>query len=305
MRIGYPCINWSIGCRGDKRFMLKSWSEDRFHNTLRNNLDCLETMLRYNVEKRFLYFRISSNLVPFASHPVCSVDWPRHYADRLAGIGSFIRKHHIRIAMHPDPFTLINSPDTDVFQRSRKELAYHAAVLDGMELGPDARIQIHVGGAYGDPESSISRFVTRFHELQPEIRNRLAVEHDDRIFSVSDCIHIHEKTGVPVVFDNLHHELNGNGQPTGDALVATARTWGEHAGPPLVDYSMQAPWERPGRHAAELEPDHFSAFLKEAAVSDMDIMLEIKGKERAADAALRAAADDPRLVNPPSGPWRP
>jgi UV DNA damage endonuclease len=64
-------------------------------------------------------------------------------------IGTFIKTNNIRISMHPDQFTLINSIDNSVFERSLSELVYHEEVLDSMGLDSSAKIQIHVGGVYG------------------------------------------------------------------------------------------------------------------------------------------------------------
>ncbi len=52
--------------------------------------------------------------------------------------------------MHPDQFTLINSIKEDIFERSKNELTYHAQILDLLKLDTSAKIQIHVGVAYGD-----------------------------------------------------------------------------------------------------------------------------------------------------------
>ena len=150
MKIGYPCLNLTIGCKASRTFRLKSFSEQRLIETVADNLDCLMHILRWNVERRILFFRITSDLVPFASHPVCRFDWLGHFRETFARIGAFIRSHNIRISMHPDPFTLINSRDEAIFERSCRELLYHAQVLDAMELDRTAKIQIHVGGVYGD-----------------------------------------------------------------------------------------------------------------------------------------------------------
>ena len=150
MKIGYPCINWTIGCKGDRTFRLKSYSEDRLIRTVRNNLDCLLAMLRFNVEHDILFFRITSDLVPFASHPVCDFDWLDYFKQDFAAIGSYINARSIRISMHPGQFTILNSPDAGVLEASSKELEYHAQVLDAMGLDTSAKIQLHVGGVYGN-----------------------------------------------------------------------------------------------------------------------------------------------------------
>lgn len=42
--------------------------------------------------------------------------------------------------MHPDQSTLINSRDNERFQRSVKELRYHAGVLDFLAVPDSAKI---------------------------------------------------------------------------------------------------------------------------------------------------------------------
>jgi UV DNA damage endonuclease len=108
MKIGYPCINRTIGCSANRTFRLKSYSEERLIETVENNLDCLLNILKFNVEHNILFFRITSDLVPFASHPICQFPWQRFFRDKFRKIGDLIRTHGIRISMHPDQFTLIN-----------------------------------------------------------------------------------------------------------------------------------------------------------------------------------------------------
>ena len=175
MKIGYPCLNYSLDCRANKTFRLKSFSQSRLIETVENNLDCLDQILRYNVENRMLFFRITSDLVPFASHPVCTFNWQKHFAEKFKQLGKFIKQNRIRISMHPDQFTLINSTDPEIFQRSHNELRYHANVLDSMQLDHTARIQIHVGGVYGDKPASMKRFIKRFEIFDEPVRNRLFI----------------------------------------------------------------------------------------------------------------------------------
>lgn len=97
MKIGYPCINRTISCQGNKTFRLKSYSEKRFIGTVSNNLDCLHKILAYNLDHQILFFRISSDIIPFASHPVLTVDWKKYFKDELEEIGSFINMNHFLV----------------------------------------------------------------------------------------------------------------------------------------------------------------------------------------------------------------
>ena len=295
MKIGYPCINRSIGCLSSRTFRLKSYSEERLIETVGGNLECLLRTLRFNVERGLLFFRITSDLVPFASHPVCRFDWRRHFRKLFKGIGAFIRTNRVRVSMHPDQFTLINSLSEDVLKRSVAELRYHAAVLDQMGLDLTARIQIHVGGVYGDRKGSMQRFEERYSRLPLPVRRRLVVENDEKSYSLRDCLKLHERTGIPVVCDVFHHRLLNHGENIREALRLAGLTWKKRDGLPIVDYSTQASGKRRGSHAASIRPAAFKRFLSDSKPFDFDLMLEIKDKEKSALRALRAASADPRL----------
>jgi UV DNA damage endonuclease len=295
MKIGYPCINRSIDCRANHTFRLKSYSEQRLIETVEQNLTCLFKILRYNIRKNLYFFRITSDLVPFASHPVNKYKWQEHFARQFTEIGEFIRRQHIRISMHPDQFTLINSPDPVIFTRSVAELKYHAEVLDLMHLDLSAKIQIHVGGVYKDKFKSARRFVTRYRKLPKKVLSRLVVENDDKSYSTKDCLRIHSDTGIPVLFDTFHHELYNNGETIANCLKETSRTWQKQDGIPMLDYSHQRAGSAKGAHAETIQMRIFRKFLEQSKPHDFDIMLEIKDKERSALRAVRIAQADARF----------
>jgi UV DNA damage endonuclease len=303
VKIGYPCINYSVPCRGNRTFRLASYSETTIISTVRRNLACLRTILDYNVAHGILFFRITSDLVPFASHPVCVFDWKEYFLSEFRAIGEFIRMHEMRVSMHPDQFVIINALDQNIVQRSVHELGYHASVLDLMGLPDSAKIQIHIGGVYGNRSGSLERFIERYHSLPSPVQRRLVIENDDRNFTVKDCIYVSGQTGIPVLFDIFHHELNGAGNPIDEVLSSVERTWKSNDGIPMVDYSSQEPGGRRGNHAARLDPNHFKAFLDRSIPFDFDVMLEIKEKEQAAIKAREIGHNDERIrVKPTYNP---
>ena len=296
MRIGYPCINTTIGCKSSRTFRLKSYSEERLRKTVENNLWCLGKILRFNVTHHILFFRITSDLVPFASHPICKFDWQGYFKKEFKAIGHFIKSHGIRISMHPDQFTLINSLDNRVFENSVRELVYHAQVLDLMELDTNAKIQIHVGGVYGDKEKSTKRFVQRYEKLDKIIKRRLVIENDDRLYSLKDCLNINARTGIPVLFDVFHHELNNSGEATKNAFKLFTKTWKGKDGIPMVDYSSPRTDALKRKHAESTNLKHFRDFLEKTELFDFDVMLEIKDKEKSAVKAVRTVSNDNRFM---------
>jgi UV DNA damage endonuclease len=297
MKIGYPCINRSIGCQGNKKFRLKSYSEEKFISTVKNNLDCLLKMLQFNLRHHLFFFRITSDLVPFASHPVCQFLWQPFFSEKFKTIGRFIKDHHFRISMHPDQFTLINTPDINIFNRSVAELFYHADVLNLLELDENAKIQIHVGGVYGDKVKSMNRFIERFYLLDKSIQERLIIENDDRHYTLNDCMFIHEEIGIPVLYDVFHFSLLNKGEALRDALTVAASTWHAQHGLPMVDYSSQKPNARRGTHAESIDVNDFSNFMASTGSIDFDVMLEIKDKETSALKARDILKNDIRFYN--------
>lgn len=286
MKLGYPCINRSIGCSANSTFRLANYSEQNMILKIGNNLDCLIRILEYNLRNNILFFRISSDTIPFASHPVCTFDWVEYFKPLIRKIGDFIRENNIRISMHPDQFVLVNAKDGDIVQNSIKELEYHCTLLDAMRLDTTAKVQIHVGGVYGDKQKSMDRFIENYTVLPEFIRKRLVIENDDKSYSLGDCLIISTETDIPVLFDTLHHTCLNNGESHREGIIRSGGTWKEKDGVPMVDYSSQKKEGRMGAHSEHIDPELFRQFIHETKGLDFDIMLEIKDKEQSAIQAL-------------------
>ena len=145
MNIGYPCINNSIPRNGSSTFRLASYSESKLIQTVKDNLIHLYQILEYNVKNNLLFFKISSDLVPFASHPICKFGWFKFFQSEFEQIGDYVKRHNIRISMHPDQFVILNSPNDKILENSINELKYHCKLLDTMRLDETAKVQVHVG----------------------------------------------------------------------------------------------------------------------------------------------------------------
>lgn len=297
IRIGYPCSNLTLRATAARTFRLASYSDERLIETVDENLTALESYLRWNAAHGISFFRISSDTVPFASHPVMSVDWQRHFADRFAEIGALIAIHRMRISVHPGQYTLLNSDRPEVIERSVAELVYHADLLDLLGLDQTHKIQIHVGGIYGDKATASARFVDTWTCLPEPVRRRLVIENDERQYCLADAMRIHEATGIPVVFDVLHHRLFNEGESLDEALDLAMSTWTGH-GAPMIDYSSQHPDRQRGAHALSIDLDDFLPVAATIGDRDADLMLEIKDKEAS---ALRAIATLQHFVEASAG----
>lgn len=74
----------------------------------------------------FIFFRISSDIIPFASHPIFQFQWNDIFSKQLNRLGQLIKENDIRITMHPDQLVLINSRNPSIIDNSIKELDYQS-----------------------------------------------------------------------------------------------------------------------------------------------------------------------------------
>lgn len=289
MRIGYPGRNLTLDLPAPP-LRPELYSPERFTQAVAANLDAIAATMRWNLERGILYWRLNPYTIPLATHPVVDVDWGAVFADQLREIGAFVRKHGMRLTVHPGQYIRLTSDDPDVVRRSVAELAHHAALFDRMELDGTHKVQIHTGVPGDDKAAAIDRFVAAWDALPDAVRARLAIENDERLFSLVDNLAIHARTGVPLVFDTFHHSLFNNGESPDEALELVAPTWEGH-GPAMIDYSTQDPAKSPGAHAATIDPDDFARVLPHLRRHEIDIMLEIKDKESSTLTALAIAQD--------------
>ncbi|HEY6354394.1 MAG TPA: hypothetical protein VIY30_07885, partial [Burkholderiaceae bacterium] len=148
------------------------------------------------------------------------------------------------------------------------------------------KIVIHVGGAYSDKAAALDRWIATFLRLPDQVRRRVIVENDERLFGVEDVLTASAASGVPVVLDVLHHRVYAGpsaDEALPDLMRAAARTW-ETArdGVAKIHYSTQATGGRAGAHAEYVDPAELAHFLDLAPREvEFDCMLEAKAKDLA------------------------
>jgi UV DNA damage endonuclease len=200
---------------------------DRLSELCRHNALRLADALAYCARHGIGDFRINSQLLPLYTHPsfgyrLSDLPGGSEIGALLAGCGSFARKHRLRTTFHPDQFVLLNSPSKEVTDRSVEELAYQAELAD--LVGADV-VNIHGGGAYGEPAAALDRLRRRIERLPEVIRRRLTLENDDRVFRPADLLPVCRATGVPMVYDVHHHRVLPDGLSIEEATRAALATW--------------------------------------------------------------------------------
>jgi len=274
MRIGYACINTQLPTSA-RTVRLANATPERLRELIASNLDALETILRWNAEHDIRVFRLTSNLVPLASHPANTLAWWDEFGDRLAGIGAVVRREELALSTHPGQYTVLGSARPEVVTAAVAELEYHARLFDAMEL-PDPHIVVHVTG-------TDDRFARAFEQLSTGAQRRLVLENDERR-SLADALQLAGLLGTRVVFDSFHHSLNPSldGAGTRELALLAAAGWD---GRQEVHFSTQQAGKRPGAHADALDLEAFAVFAGDVGDLPLDCVLEVKDKERSTLAA--------------------
>lgn len=296
IKIGYACLTVGVSHTQFRTCSLKNTSAALLEELVHSNLTALGHMLDYNSEHRIQLLRISSDIIPFASHAEVDFPWVQIFQEELALLGEKAREAGIRLSMHPGQYTVLNSPSAEVVTRAVADLEYHCSFLDALGMGPDCKIILHVGGAYGDKEAAIARFKENYRLLNPSIKNRLVIENDDKIYSISEVLEIGLACEIPVVFDNLHHEVYPAQESKSEVewIALCAETWRESGGPQKIHYSQQAQGKRAGSHSATIAVRTFVEFASRLP-DGCNVMLEVKDKNLSAVKCILATAQPGKI----------
>jgi len=291
MNLGYACINMTLGGQKPKittnRSMIKKTFVDKGIDyagelSLLNSRDLCE-IVKWNVENGINFFRISSDIFPWASEYNIE-DLPQYQRIKtvLSSCGNYARDNRVRLTSHPGPFNVLVSPREHVVQNTITDLTNHGKVFDllGLDRTPYNKINIHCNGVYGDKQSALDRFCKNFESLPESVQTRLTVENDDKasMYSVKDLMHIHERIGIPIVFDYHHHKFCTGDMTEQEALELAISTWPKGI-TPVVHYS-----ESKALHESneKLKPQAHSDYinnLPNTYGNKVDIMVESKAKE--------------------------
>tara|TARA_Y100000816_G_scaffold105714_1_gene73647 strand:+ start:34 stop:753 length:720 start_codon:yes stop_codon:yes gene_type:complete len=193
-------------------------------------------------------------------------------------IGEVADKYGHRLTFHPGQYNLLTSPRQDVVEKTQMDLSMHADILDAMNRDDDSVMIIHGGGAYGDKKHALERFVENFKKMPENVKRRLVLENDERVYSSRDLLPICEALDIPLVLDFHHYNIYPDGQPVENILMRALNIWDFRGITPKFHLSDQKPGARTGAHAdyvEEIPPILFET----AKETPLDIMIEAKHKE--------------------------
>ncbi|TKK69346.1 UV DNA damage repair endonuclease UvsE [Ilyomonas limi] len=281
MSLGYACINISLSEEGIttnrtmiRRTFLEKGIQYASQLALQNVKGLLE-ILKWNVANNIKVFRITSELFPWASEYTLE-SLPDFKEIRL--VLEEAGKQPVRVSTHPGPFNKLAGSGTTL-TNTIKDLEIHGRLFDLMGLPASHRhkINIHVGGAYGDKVATIERFAQNFKLLSASVQKRLSVENDDKtgLYTVADLVPLHQMIGIPIVFDYFHHKLHPGTQSEEEAFLAAYNTWDVK---PVFHYSSSRKEKEDPTSKKEAHSDWVHERINTYG-KDVDIVLETKMKE--------------------------
>lgn len=297
MSIGYACLGVGIPNTSFRTCIQKNAIPENLYDIIGSNLEALYHLLEYNRKKGIQLFRISSDLIPFGSSHVNTLDWSRDFKQEWEKLGALIEESDFRISMHPGQYTVINSPRTEVVDRAVEDLIYHEKVLSNLSTNSKHKIILHIGGAYGDKPLAMERFSRNYQKLPATVKARLVIENDDRIYNIEEVLSLGENLGIPVVFDNLHHRVNPPKEEKSENywIGRAGESWGEKDGNQKIHYSQENPQKRRGAHSETINLDEFLSFYKGLDLPRPDIMLEVKDKNLSAVKSINGTSVDGKI----------
>ena len=294
-QLGYACINMHLSDLPKSqrvttnRSMIKRTFQERglpyaSELALANCRDLL-TILKWNDKHDIRFFRISSDIFPWASEYKLS-DLPDFDAicDALQDAGDYIEDQGHRITAHPGPFNKLTSPNEQVIQNTIRDLEIHGELFDmlGLSRTPYNKLNIHVGAHYNDKSMALANFNRNFHRLSDAVKSRLTVENDDKasLYSTKELYdNVYQEIGIPIVHDIHHHKFCTGGLEDEEAMLYAAMTWGDVT--PVVHYSESRSIEH---NDPKIKPQAHSDYVYDFIDThglDVDVMIEAKAKELA------------------------
>ncbi len=234
-------------------------------------------------------FRITSQIIPLATHPVTGYDI-EDLPNAVLIMGALrrarvlARANDIRLSFHPDQFVVLNSESSATVASSIRELEHQARIAE--LVGAEA-LTLHGGGGVGGETKALMRLQEGVESLSLKARELLALENDDRSFTPSALLPFCERNGIAFVYDVHHHRCKPDGMSILEVSSRAATTW-KGREPWMHISSPRDGWSssNPRSHAEYID---VSDVPEEWMGKRLTIDVEAKAKERAVLEIMRQA----------------
>jgi len=286
IRLGYVALPVSIPITASKTITLTNYKklgirrgEEKRTLIFEENLENFLEILKYNKSNGINFYRMTSHLVPLLTYPNSYNNILRKHKDKLDKIGKFIKDNNMRVDMHPDQYLVLNSINPNVVESTILSLNYYDSLMDFLNL--NTNIILHIGSGQNGKTNSMKRFEENFNKLSKSIKDKIAIENDDRTFNIRNTLTLAKKLNIPMVLDYHHFLVNKNNEKIDDFIVEIFSTWKNSI--PKIHFSSPKSKKDKRSHHDYINSDTFIEFIEKIKFCDInfDVMIEAKQKDEA------------------------
>lgn len=284
IRLGYACVPVTIDETSSHTITYTNYKKlgklgnDRLDKVIKSNFNSLENILKYNIKNDIKFFRMTSELIPFLSHPDVHYDFFNQYQEYYKKVGDIIKENNLRVDMHPSAYTVLNSINLDVVNSTINILKNYQKMYEYM--GINSYVVLHVGSKVNGKKESIKRFIENFNKLEDKVKKLILIENDDKSFNIRNVLELCKKINRPMVLDYHHFNVNKNNEKIEDYIEKIFNTWD---GIPKIHFSSPKDKKNKRSHHDYINSDDFIKFIEKIKFidRDLDVMIEAKQKDDA------------------------
>lgn len=293
IRLGYVAISKALDITTSStitytNYVNKGYDTNKLIEITKNNINALKEIMIYNAKNNIHFYRITSKLVPLATHDKVSFNYITPFLKEYKEIGKIINNNKIRVDTHPEEYAVLNSMDKKIVKNTFQILEYHYKILKALNIN-NPIIILHVGSMAGGKKASITRFINNFNKLPNHIKKCIAIENDDKVYNVKDVLELCNNLNLPMVLDYHHYLCNNDGEKLEYHIEEILDTW-KNLKPKAHFSSPKSMLKKEFRsHNDYVDVDEFIKFLNllKAYNKNVDIMLEAKAKDDALSRVIR------------------
>lgn len=278
IRPGYACINVSFkeGFRNYRLATVEKKDEDKITQVMWHNISLLRKIIEYNVNHNIYVYRVTSDLIPFCTHPYVEALYKEKVLNNEEMCQHFIRiralqeDYNLRLSIHPSQFNVLTSPKKEVVERSVREINTQTEWIKQLK---GENVVIHVGGSYGDKNLALERFYVNIKYVDQTL---ISIENDDKTYNAEEVVSICERKGLKWVYDYHHDRCHPSLERETQALITAYP-------PDKYHLSTGTPHVHSRSHAdyiSSLDYKCFSEFLSLCNIERADVIFEAKKKNK-------------------------
>lgn len=285
IRLGYVSLPVTIEVTASKMLTLTNYKElgvkrgeEKRTKIFEENLESFLNILKYNKANNIYFYRMTSHLVPLLTYPKSYDNILIKHKSKLQEIGDFIKENNMRVDMHPDQYLVLNSINPSVVESTILSLEYYDSLMKLLNL--QTNIILHIGSGQEGKIKAMKRFEENFYKLKKSIKDKIAIENDDKVFNIRNTLTLAKKLNIPMVLDYHHFLVNKNNEKIEDFIIDIFSTWKTT---PKIHFSSPKNKKEKRSHHDYIDSDTFIEFIEKIKFCniDFDVMIEAKQKDEA------------------------